>query len=353
MRRGVRAHPGPPARAVRPGVLAGRPLPADAARSATRLAARLGGPLVRGGRAHRPDVVVSTYPASTRCSPPRAPRPPRRAGRVGDHRPRGAALLGPPRLRPPPRHPSGVGGGDPRDRGRRRADRARARPHLARLRDPRGRRRGARRRSACPRTRRSWRSRAAAGRSATCSGAASAALDAGAGVHVVALCGRNEGVRRRLERAFARAVAGARARLHGPHGRRARRRRRARPLHGRADRAGGAGPRHARHLLRLGRRPHPPQQPRLRRFGLAEVVARPPARSCPRSAARSARRGGPTPATAACRPPRTWCCGWRMAAAGMMRGRDARFTTARRPRPLRDRLRPARPRAPARRCGTR
>ena len=56
-----------------------------------------------------PDVIVSTYPGATEVlGRLRRAGAPGRAGRLGDHRPRRAALLGAPRRRPAPRHPPGV-----------------------------------------------------------------------------------------------------------------------------------------------------------------------------------------------------------------------------------------------------
>ena len=70
----------------------------------------------------RPDVIVSTYPGVTEVlGHLRAQRPHRRPGRLGDHRPRRAALLGPPGRRPAPDHRARVGGRGPRDRARTRA----------------------------------------------------------------------------------------------------------------------------------------------------------------------------------------------------------------------------------------
>ena len=78
-----------------------------------------------------------------------ARRPPgqgkdRRAGRLGDHRPRGAALLGAPRRRPSPDHPPRVGRGGPPDRPRH-GRRLRSRSHRRALLRPArsGRRRAA------------------------------------------------------------------------------------------------------------------------------------------------------------------------------------------------------------------
>ena len=109
--------------------------------------------LLRVVEEHQPDVVVSTYPGVTAVlGMLRENRRLLRAGALGDHRPRRAALLGASRGRPPLRHPPRV------DRGGRAAGRARQRrvdapadrPRLPDAAHPRRRPRGARRARARP-----------------------------------------------------------------------------------------------------------------------------------------------------------------------------------------------------------
>ena len=170
---------------------------------ATRLAARLGRPLVAAVAAHRPDVVVSTYPGSTEALAAARAR-----GRLGvpvvsaitdlaalrywAHRGCDLHLVVHPESAAEIRAIAGDDARIAHVRGltspafETPADGAAARAALGLPPDA----------PVVAVSGGGW----AVG---DLQGAASAALDAGAGVHVVVLCGRNEAVRRRLERAFA------------------------------------------------------------------------------------------------------------------------------------------------------
>ena len=96
----------------------------------------------------------------------------------------------------------------------------------------------------------------------------STSIDAALGLDValvVALCGRNEELRSRLEARLRRRTARPRRRLHGAHERVARRGRRARPLDRRPDGARGLHARLPDDLVRLGAGPRPRRT--TRRFG--------------------------------------------------------------------------------------
>ncbi len=103
-----------------------------------------GRPALRAVSQWRPDVVVSTYPGSTEAlGRLRLKGQGRHPGRLGDHRPRIALVLGPPRHRPPPDHASRVRRRGPRSRARQ-PDRVRPRAHRSRLLRAARRDRGAR-----------------------------------------------------------------------------------------------------------------------------------------------------------------------------------------------------------------
>ena len=255
--------------------------------------------------ARRRRVDLSGRHRGARASARQGPH--RRPGRLGDHRPRGAALLGPPGRRPAPHHRARVGGRGPRDRARH-ARRLRARPDVRRLRG--GRRAGGRARAdGAPAGRgpdRGERRRLGGRRPARRRAGGARRGRRGDGRRALRPQRRQA---RRAGAAVRRRAAAAHARLHGPDARPLRGGRRADPLDGGPDGLRGAAARLPRHLLRLGRRAHPPEQhglPALRAGARRDGRAR-PARRAARRARRAARRRAPRPTRSGRRPrPRCW-----------------------------------------------
>ena len=172
-------------------------------RLGSELLYRIGRPgLGRLIEAADPDVIVSTYPGRPRRSGGCGSRGGSAAVRHGDHRPRGARVLGASRHRPAPDHPRGVARGGAGDRGRRHGDPPRPRALAPGVRGAAGAWRRARGARAAGRRAggRGVGRRMGGGRP----GARGPHRARDPGATAVCLCGINEGLRARMRAAFGR-----------------------------------------------------------------------------------------------------------------------------------------------------